>query len=214
MNSRPQTDGIEGSIGCLDVAHLPATLISTKGFHCYVWQTGLLRPGGEPLQVVIKKAHGGATLYEVKALQREYRRLRSALGRIVPDTWFVHTEVDGQPGVIAVAEVVQWWFDLANPGNEEESLNLLRLWPSAAQQFKLFVHAATEWARQELIIDLTGDSNLVLDRDHAVRFIDSFRVFFYADMLYATDAVDADLEQRIDFCRRRLGYLQRLAERI
>ncbi|RFA27239.1 hypothetical protein CAI21_15450 [Alkalilimnicola ehrlichii] len=161
-----------------------------------------------------KKAHGAANLGEVKALQREYRRLKRALGDIVPRTLFVHTDVDGRPGVIALAEVAQPWFDLANPGNEEESLHLLQLWPDAGHQFTFFVRAATAWAAQDMMIDLTGDSNLVLDRSRAVRFIDSFRVFFYADMLYSTDAADSALEQRIDICRRRLAYLQRLAKRI
>ncbi|RFA35415.1 hypothetical protein CAL65_13125 [Alkalilimnicola ehrlichii] len=125
-----------------------------------------------------KKAHGAANLGEVKALQREYRRLKRALGDIVPRTLFVHTDVDGRPGVIALAEVAQPWFDLANPGNEEESLHLLQLWPDAGHQFTFFVRAATAWAAQDMMIDLTGDSNLVLDRSRAVRFIDSFRVFF------------------------------------
>lgn len=217
MNTSPATDAITGTIACLPTGRLPATLISTKGFHCHVWLVALAREhenSRRRLQLIVKKGHGRATLAEVRALQREYRRLKAALGEIVPDACFVHTLVDGQPGVIALAEVVQPWFDLANPGNEEESLNLLRLWPQARRQFLRFVAAATDWAAQDLIIDLTGDSNLVLDRDRAVRFIDSFRVFFYADMLYGTDAVDPDLEQRIDLARRRLVYLQRLAERI
>lgn len=217
MISRRQSDGIDGEIGCLDTANLPATLISTKGFHCHVWQLALTRQTSEgkiKLEVVVKKAHGAASWHEVKALQREYRRMKTALGAIIPETCYVHTSVDGQPGVIAIAEVVRPWFDLANPGNEEESLNLLRLWPNAGNQFKRFVQVATDWDREDRVIDLTGYANLVLDRNLAVRYIDSFRVFFYADMLYATDATDTDLEQRIDFSRRRLAYLQRLGERV
>jgi hypothetical protein len=217
MIDRYLADGIDGDIGCLDTEKLPATLISTKGFHCHVWQTALVRHARSRrarISVVVKKAHGTATLHEVKALQREYLRMKAALGAMIPDTRYVHTAVDGQPGVIAIAEVVQPWFDIANPGNEEESLNLLSLSPDAAAQFRHFVRVATAWAKADLMIDVTGDSNLVLDRKRCVRFVDSFRVFFYADMLYTTDAADSDLEQRIDLCRRRLAYLQRLAERL
>ncbi len=215
MNSEQHTDAITSDIACLRTRRLPATLISTRGFHCHVWQASLPPTGErERLEVIIKKAHGRVSWNETRALQREYDRIKAALGDIVPETHYVHTRVDGQPGVIVLAQVIKPWFDLANPGNEEESLSLLRLWPGAGRQFRRFVDVATAWAQDDLLIDLTGDTNLVLDRDRAVRFIDSFRVFFYVDMLHVIDDVDREFEGRIDLCCRRLAYLQRLSRRI
>ena len=50
----------------------------------------------------------------------------------------------------------------------------------------------------------------MLDRDQRIRYIDSFRVFFFADMLHVLAHPDEDLKERIDLSLRRLEYLEHL----
>ena len=82
--------------------------------------------------------------------------------------------------------------------------------PKARAQLATFVRAAREWAGQGRVIDLYGRENLVLDRDRNVRYLDSFGVFFYADMMHAIAGIDEEYQQRIDISLRRLDYVESL----
>lgn len=194
---------------------MPAVLMSLTGYHCEVWQTrGLLRRGGKRvgLDLIIKCHKEPCTLPEVRLLAADYRRLREALGEIVPRATFVATRIDGRPNVVVLAEVVRPWFNIANPANEDEAVPLLRRLHVARTQLGLFVDAARAWhdSPDMRVIDLWGIDNLVLDRDQRIRYIDSFRVFFFADMLHVLAHPDEDLKERIDLSLRRLEYLEHL----
>lgn len=200
-------DRIPGEIGCLDTPNLPATLISTTGNHCEVWQTG--RGVGN---VVIKKHHRRCSFAEVSAYRREYRQLKTALEEMIPCTRYVVTKVEGMLNVVALAESVTRWFNLANPLNEEETIPLMRQLPIARSQLRRFLGAAHHWysdgARK--VIDLYGLDNLILDHNREVRYVDSFGVFFYADMLDYVNDDDNDLGHRIGVSRKRLQYLRHI----
>ena len=58
------------------------------------------------------------------------------------------------------------------------------------------------------MIDLYGLDNLVMDNQRQVRFIDSFYVFFFEDMLHLLGGErDYELEEKIGLSLRRLAYL-------
>ena len=65
-------------------------------------------------------------------------------------------------------------------------------------------------AEEGRVLDLYGRENLVLDRDRNVRYLDSFGVFFYADLQHAVAGIDDEYQERIDISLRRLDYLQSL----
>ncbi|MDQ2696021.1 MAG: hypothetical protein M3Z21_11725 [Pseudomonadota bacterium] len=213
-NSRVAINRITGSIGCLDAANLQATLISTTGFHCHVWQCAWLMSKGEEhtaFDCVIKKHLHPCTLRETRILYKEYRTLKSRLEDMVPEAVFVPTLVDGQENVIVIAETVYPWFNIANPVNDSEAIPLLRRLPKARMQLRRFVEAAREWYETgEKVIDLWGLDNLVLDRDRQIRYIDSFRVFFYADVLHLLDEVEDTLRDKIEVSLQRREYLEHL----
>lgn len=206
-----------GDIACLNTADIPATLISTTGFHCKVWQCAAILVQGEekiPLDYVIKKYNGPCSWPEVAVLNRDYREIKAALGEIIPTAVFVATRVEGLDSVIAIAEAIYPWFNLANPANEEEAIPLLGKMPKAQDQLERFLVAAERWHAppNDKVIDLYGIDNLVLDRDRQIRYIDSFSVFFYEDLLDLCDEPDAELEQKIRISLQRkdyLGYLLR-----
>jgi hypothetical protein len=50
----------------------------------------------------------------------------------------------------------------------------------------------------------------VLDINRDVRYLDSFHVFFFEDMLHALEEVDLRLKERIETSLERLAYLERL----
>ncbi|MDX1528210.1 MAG: hypothetical protein R3337_06250, partial [Gammaproteobacteria bacterium] len=78
-----------------------------------------------------------------------------------------------------------------------------------------FTRHARRWMEEESkMIDLGGTENLVLDKDYGVRYLDSFHVFFYLDMLHLIDEVDDSLTFRIEMCIRRLEYLERLVKQL
>ncbi|HEY5789289.1 MAG TPA: hypothetical protein VIX81_01620 [Gammaproteobacteria bacterium] len=210
-----ESDRIPHDIGCLATHRLPATLMSTAGYHCDVWQSNgsVIRAGKRrALNLIIKRCKDPLPFVEVQLLQRDYRELKERLGAIVPDAAFVATCIDGHASVIVLAEVVQPWFNIANPGNEEEAVPLLRKLRAARAQLRTFVAAAREWHAEpeERVIDLWGLDNLVLDRDRRVRYIDSFRVFFYGDMLHTLAHPDYALVERIELSLQRLEYLEYL----
>jgi len=208
-----ESDRIPDRVACLNTDAMPATLVSTRGFNCEVWQSaGVIVDAGErhAVNFVVKRHRYACGRRKVRAYQREYRRLRDALGDIVPPAVFVATLIDGESNVVVLAQACSPWFDLARPGNEDEARPLLARLPKARAQLRQFVGCVRSWAAQGLVLDLYGVENLVLDRDRNVRYLDSFGVFFYEDMLYAVDGVDEALEAKIDISLARLGYVESL----
>ncbi len=207
-------DLIDAHIACLRTRRLPATLISTRGYHCTVWRTsGTLHRGNRriPLDLIIKVHREACSLAEVRVMGREHQRLRTELGIIVPPTRFVVTRIDGRPSVVALAPAVSRWFDVANPIHESEAVPLFRQLPQARHELALFLRVAECWEQEEgRVIDLYGLDNLVLDVNHRVRYIDSFRVFFYPDLLHAVAEPDESLRRRIEISRQRRAYLHHL----
>lgn len=212
-----ETDRLSARVACIDADSLPLTLVSTAGFHCEVWRSAgvIVRDGRrEPVDFVLKCYREPCPARYVRVLARDHRRLREALDDIVPKAVFVTTRIDGQTSVIALAETCRPWFDLANPWNEEEALELLRRLAPARDQLRRFVAAAHGWAdaAESRVIDLHGEQNLVLDRDRKVRYLDSFAVFLFPDVLDLVEDDDPGLRERIEVSRGRLEYLQRLVE--
>ncbi|MBS3785438.1 MAG: hypothetical protein KGY57_01380 [Gammaproteobacteria bacterium] len=209
-----ENDRIDHLIGCIPTRRMPATLIASSGHHCEVWRSsGTVRRKGwrSPLDIVIKIPRQPLSANEAKTLQREHGLLRKALGEIVPPALFVRTRINGVESLVAMAPTVSRWFDLANPAHEEEAAPLLSQLPEARHALRRFVEQAELWyAKEEKVIDLYGLDNLVLDRNRQLRYIDSFGVFFYADLLHLVPEHDATLAHRIDLSRRRLAYLQHL----
>jgi uncharacterized protein YjiS (DUF1127 family) len=208
-----ESDRIPDRVACLNTQALPATLISTRGFNCEVWQSaGVIVRDAErvPVNFVVKRHRFACTLRKVRVYQREYRRLRAALAEMVPEAVFVATRVDGDPNVVVLAEARAPWFDLAQQGAEDEARPLLERMPRAREQLARFVAAARHWQGDGMVVDLYGSENLVLDRDRRVSYLDSFGVFFYEDTLHAVGGGDDELAERIAVSRRRLEYLASL----
>lgn len=208
-------DRIPGEVACLLNEALPATLVSTRGFNCEVWESaGVIVTGGErrSLNFVVKRHRFPCDLRKIRAYRREFRCLRDALGSMVPEAVFIATRVDGDANVVVLAEACSPWFDLAHPGNEDEVRPLMRRMSRVRSQLRRFTRAAREWAGQGRVVDLFGHQNLVLDRDLNVRYLDSFGVFFYADTLHAVAGEDDLLASRIEVSLTRLAYLESLQD--
>jgi hypothetical protein len=218
MKLGKSSNRISSDIGCLNTDEMPAALISTKGFHCKVWQSAMVvaqNSHKKTLDFVVKKYRNPCPFQEVVILNKDYQLLKTTLGDIIPSTLFVATIVDGMESVIALAETVYPWFNLANPGTEEEAIPLLKKLPRARGQLAKFVAAANHWyAQDSKVIDLYGLDNLVLDRNREIRFIDSFSVFFHEDLLYMVEQVDDLLEERIKISLKRKNYLEYLLEEV
>lgn len=213
-----ETDRVPAKIACLETENMPFTLVSTAGFHCDVWRSiGVIVRGDQraPMDFVLKRYKRPCTLAEVRVLGREYRTIKNALEEIVPTACFVSTRIDARPSVIVLAENCTPWFDLSNPGNEDEALPLLSRRPKARAQLAEFTRHARRWKDEDSkIIDLGGTENLVLDKGYSVRYLDSFHVFFYLDMLHVIDEIDDALMFRIEICIKRLQYLERLVRKL
>jgi hypothetical protein len=210
-------DRIAGEIACLDIVRLPATLISSVGNHCEVWQqAGAVIRGGQRtgVDLVIKKFRQPCSFREARVYAREHEQLREALDDMIPSTLFLHSRVDGEASVVVVAETVSAWFNIANPHNESEAVPLLRRLARARGQLRRFIQAAHAWREESdpKVIDLYGVDNLVLDRSYHLRYLDSFGVFFYESLLYLLAEVDESLKAKIDLSLERLGYLEYLLE--
>lgn len=209
------TDQLSKDIACLNARGMLFTLISTLGFHCDVWRSiGRIvsAENSTPLDFVLKIGKRRCEEPEVRVLGKEYRMLRSALGDIVPDALFVATEINGKPGAVVMAQTCSPWFDLANPTNEAEALPLLRRQPRSRHQLEHFVRCARNWLDEKrMAIDLVGGENLVLDKTAGVRYLDSFHVFFYLDMLDVIDQADDGFLFRVEQAVQRLEYLEWLA---
>jgi hypothetical protein len=208
-------DRLPSNIGCL-AAGIPFTRIADDGFHCDVWQSiGTVRERGADrrLDFVLKRLRFGCSLAQLRIHVRDHRRLRERLGEIVPEAFFIATRVDGVASAVVLARTHLPWFDLSNPYNDEEARELLIRMPRARDDLRRFVEVARAWryADPARVIDLVGANNLVIDRGLRVRYLDSFGVFFYPDVLDAVDPPDAFLAERIAGCDRRLEYLAGLA---
>jgi len=165
-----------------------------------------------PYDLVIKKYRGPCRAREVEVLERDYRILKMSLEDIVPNTIFVPTRTAEGIGAVAVSHAVVPWFNLANPINEADAIPLFRKLPKARNQLMRFCHAARKWAHEVdgKIIDLYGLDNLVLDTNREVRYLDSFHVFFYADVGNYIDEDDHLLMQKIGISINRFEYLEHL----
>ena len=206
-------------VACLSPECRQAALVSTTGNHCRVWRSSrknLDSDGQETYtEFVIKYPldhyHDG----DVRILARQYRMLRDALGEVVPEALFVMSYIDGQPNLFVIARAVNVWFNIANPRNREEAIGLLREYPIARDQLTRFLEQARLWrpGPNPRIIDLYGLDNLVMDNRRQIRFVDSFYVFFFEDMLHLIGGErDYELEEKIAVSLRRLRYLDEILQ--
>lgn len=204
-------DKLDSDIACIDFSTTPATLVSTHGTHCDVWRSMgyVIRDGRKTeMDFVIKQHNEACSAREILMLKKHYQQIRQELGLIIPRTLFVQTRVNNANSVIALAETVNVWFNLANPVNESELVPLLKKMPRPYDQLDLFVQYADEiYDEQGRIIDLYGMDNLVLDARRQVRYLDSFYIFFYDDMLSMVEEHDP-LHHRVSVSRERLEYLK------
>ena len=202
-------------VSCVDSGRI-FELISTAGHHCDVWRASGVKVSSQRRKrydLVVKKYNRPCTLREIQVLDREYRRLKSELEDIVPNAVYVATRDERRqliPVVVAVA--VNRWFNIANPANEDEAVPLLQHLPKARNQLLRFVHAARKFQheRNAKTIDLYGLDNLVLNTKRELRYLDSFHVYFYMDMLEIFEEEDELLRRKIEVSMRRQEYLEHL----
>lgn len=200
-------------MACLNSKRRSPELKSIVGHHCDVWQLSVQRARRRrPYDLVIKKYRTPCSVRELQILDRDYRLLKMSLEDIVPDTVFVLTRIGRELSAVAVSHAIVPWFNLANPINESDAVPLLRKLPKARNQLMRFCHAARKWAYEVdgKIIDLYGLDNLVLDTNREVRYLDSFHVFFYADMVNYVDEEDHYLMHRMEISVNRFDYLEHL----
>lgn len=207
------SDRISSDIVCLDTIHLPATLISTQGTHCNVWLTGGFKSIEEQTDIVIKRHKLSCSRSEAMIYHRDYSKLKKQLGEIIPTALFTLTLINGEENLLVLAYACKPWFNIANPANEEEALPLLKKLNRAREQLQEFVTIARDYKKRESkVIDLYGIDNLVLDKNQEIRYLDSFEVFFYEDMLHLIDDPGNELEEKISLSLKRLEYLEYLLE--
>jgi len=210
-----ESNRIPDKISCLNVKNIPATLMSTKGAHCDVWQIAGPRnnPSDPPNNIVIKHHTLSCSRMEGRLYQQDYRRLKQNLYEIIPDALFVRARVNKEENILVIARAHVAWFNIANPSFEEEAVPLLRKLPKAWRQLSDFVtYARFLYRTEQKVIDLWGLDNLVLDTDRQIRYLDSFEVFFHEDLLHLIDDPGEDLEERILVSLKRLDYLDHLLE--
>lgn len=223
MNERDA--GIEGKeedrpaldIACFNAQHRYAALIATTGNHCQVWRSTYKPSDNDDaetyVEYVIKFPVDRYDFVEARILARQFRLLRDALGDIVPDALFVITCINGEPNLVVLARAVNIWFNIANPRNREEAIGLLRDHPLARAELGTFVRQARAWraSSNPRVIDLFGLDNLVMDNQRRIRFIDSFYVFFFEDLLHMLGGEpDAELQDKIELSLSRLDYLEEI----
>jgi hypothetical protein len=216
-----ESDFLKADIACLNPNALHATLISSVGNHCQVWRTNKRDEKGPPedpeqaptyFEFVIKNPVMHYSEAEVRLLARDYRLLKQHLEDIIPDALFVITRINGQPNVCVLARAVNIWFNIANPQFEEEAVPLLQELSKARNQLARFVGAAEALYQSDnpRLLDLYGLDNLVLDNNREIRYVDSFDVFFFPDMLDLLEEVDPALEIKLEISRERLTYLHKI----
>ena len=204
-------------ITCLNAKRQSVELKSIIGHHCDVWQMSVHRlRRSRPYDVVIKKYRGTCTFRQVQVLDKDYRRLKASLEDIVPNTIFVPVRCAEGDSAIAISHAVVPWFNLANPINEADAVPLLRKLPKARNQLMRFCHAARKWSYEKhgKIIDLYGLDNLVLNTNREVKYLDSFHVFFYTDMVHFVDEDDKQLSEKMEISISRFEYLEHLLEEV
>ena len=216
------TEGREEDRPALDIACINpkcrrAALVSTTGNHCQVWRgtrKRRFRSGAETYtEFVVKYPLDRYSDADARILARQYYQLREALGEIVPEAVFAMSCINGEPNLFVLARAVNVWFNIANPTNREEAIGLLRDHPIARAQLGVFVREARRWRKgpNPRVIDLYGLDNLVMDNQRQIRFVDSFYVFFFEDMLHLLGGDrDYELEEKIAVSLRRLGYLEEI----
>jgi hypothetical protein len=195
------------------------TLVSTTGNHCRVWR-GSKKHGGAAgdetyTEFVVKYPLDRYSDADAAILAKQHRQLRDALGEVVPAALFVVTCIDGQRNLVVLARAVNLWFNIANPQNREEAIGLLRDSVIARDQLRRFVDEARRWRSGDnpRVIDLYGLDNLVMDNQRQIRYVDSYYVFFFEDMLHLLGGEpDPELEQKIALSLRRLDYLEEILD--
>jgi hypothetical protein len=209
---RPSLD-----IACLEPRARRLALVSDTGNHCQVWRGSRKRQEGAAaegyVEFVVKFPRERYDHAEARILARQYRMLREGLGEIVPEALFVVSCIDGRPNLFVVARAVNIWFNIANPMNREEAIGLLRDSPIARDQLAAFLGQASAWRSgpNPRVIDLYGLDNLVMDNRRHIRYIDSFYVFFFEDMLHMLGGEpDYELEDKIRVSLQRLEYLEEI----
>ena len=215
ISGSKEQDYLAVDIACLNPETLRATLVSSAGSHCEVWRTNKrfrADTNDEAYhEFVIKYPTSSQSKAEIAILVRDYKRLKNTLEEIIPSAIFFVTEVDGEQNVCVVADAVNIWFNIANPQNYEEAVQLLRESPRAYDQLRRFIQAARDWHASDnsRLIDLYGLDNLIMDRNHEIRYLDSFFVYFYEDMLDMFEhETDNLLARQIDISKQRLNYLE------
>lgn len=216
------TQGREDDRPALDVACLNpkcrrAALVSTAGNHCQVWRGTHKHEdtldGESYTEFVIKYPLDRYRDADTRILANQYQELRAKLGAMVPEALFVFSRIDDEPNLFIVARAVNVWFNIANPQNREEAVGLLREYPLARAQLVQFVLQAAKWREgpNPRVIDLYGLDNLVMDNQRQIRFVDSFYVFFFEDMLHLLGGEpDYDLQEKIEVSLQRLAYLEQI----
>jgi hypothetical protein len=202
-------------IACISPQHRQAALVSTTGNHCRVWRSTLKKENrsDDYIEYVIKYPVDDYSFADARILAKQYRMLREALGDIVPEALFVWSEIDGRPNLFVLARAVNLWFNIANPRNREEAIGLLRECPIAYAQLQTFVEQAHRWRSGDnpRVIDLFGLDNLVMDNQRRIRFVDSYYVFFFEDLLHLLGGErDYELEQKVTLSLKRLAYLEQI----
>ena len=204
-------------VACLNPGCRRAALVSTTGNHCQVWRGTRKHDvpvdGESYTEFVIKYPLERYSDADVLILARQYRVLRNKLGDIVPAALFVRSCINEEPNLFIIAQAVNVWFNIANPQNREEAIGLLCEFPLARAQLRQFVRQADEWRQgpNPRVIDLYGLDNLVMDNQRKIRFVDSFYVFFFEDMLHLLGGEpDFELQDKIDTSLRRLAYLREI----
>ena len=85
-------------------------------------------------------------------------------------------------------------------------------YPKARNQLERFLNTADTLRASDnpRLIDLYGLDNLVLDNNREIRFVDSFDVFFYEDMIDLLRDDDPELLMKIEISLERLAYLKKI----
>lgn len=207
-------DSLSAKAPALNTQDHQYTLISTRGFHCDAWRTSSTVSEDRVLRTidwVVKVSKRSFAPREVRVLKRDHSLLRNALDDIIPTAHFAIGRTGDASGAIVIVEPIEPWFDLANPGNEGEALPLLRNTSRARDQLTRFTAAARQWLDEDgKLIDLAGAENLVLDRKLNVRYVDSFHVFLYVDLLDDEEEAGSAFAGRVNVAKQRLRYLERL----
>jgi hypothetical protein len=216
-----ESDFLKADIACLNPRALHATLISSLGNHCQVWRTSKRDDERVPLlqeedpaylEFVIKYPVIHYSDAEIRLLARHYRLLRRYLDDIIPDALFFITRINGRRNICVLARAVNIWFNIANPQFQEEAIPLLQEYPKARNQLERFITTADALRHSDnpRLIDLYGLDNLVLDNNREIRFVDSFDVFFFEDMIDLLKEEDPELQMKINISLERLDYLKKI----